>query len=110
MATKLSLQFDPNQEYQHDAMSSVVNLFDGLPTYRAEFALGGDIVPNLPPFQSLSDSWLLDNLRGVQSHNGLPEAMMLEHEDGLVMEGAGDESWRYPSFTIEMETGTGKTY
>jgi len=110
MATKLSLRFDPNQDYQRDAVSSVVELFDGLPAFRADFALGGDIVPNLPPFQSLSESWLLDNLRTVQSNNGLDEAMLLECDDGLVMEGAGDESWRYPNFTIEMETGTGKTY
>lgn len=110
MAPKLSLQFDPNQGYQRDAVSSVVDLFDGLPTYRSEFALGGDVVPNLPPFQSLSESWLLDNLRMVQSRNGLAESLMLENDDGLVMEGAGDESWRYPNFTIEMETGTGKTY
>jgi type III restriction enzyme len=110
MATRLSLRFDPNQDYQRDAVSSVVDLFDGLPSFQTDFALGGDIVPNLPPFQALSEAWLLDNLRVVQANNGLPEAMMLDCDDGLVMEGAGDESWRYPNFTIEMETGTGKTY
>jgi type III restriction enzyme len=110
MATSLQLQFDPNQDYQRDAVSSVVELFDGLPSFRSEFALGGDIVPNLPPFQSLSEAWLLDNLRAVQDRNELPEALILECDDGMVMEGAGDESWRYPNFTIEMETGTGKTY
>ncbi|MEN4099938.1 MAG: DEAD/DEAH box helicase family protein, partial [Anaerolineaceae bacterium] len=35
---------------------------------------------------------------------------MLETDEGMVLEGTGFESWRYPSFTIEMETGTGKTY
>ncbi|GIV76583.1 MAG: hypothetical protein KatS3mg050_0977 [Litorilinea sp.] len=34
----------------------------------------------------------------------------LEVDEGMVLEGAGYESWRYPSFTVEMETGTGKTY
>jgi len=34
----------------------------------------------------------------------------LEVDEGMVLEGVGDESWRYPNFTIEMETGTGKTY
>jgi|688.fasta_scaffold94544_1 type III restriction enzyme len=28
----------------------------------------------------------------------------------MVLEGAGSEIWRSPSFTVEMETGTGKTY
>ena len=34
----------------------------------------------------------------------------LEIEEAMVVEGAGHESWDYPSFTVEMETGTGKTY
>lgn len=110
MATRLSLRFDPNQDYQRDAVSSVVDLFDGLPSVKADFSLGGDIVPNLPPFQALSEAWLLDNLRVVQERNSIDEAIVLDCDDGLVMEGAGDESWRYPNFTIEMETGTGKTY
>jgi type III restriction enzyme len=111
VATKLSLRFDPNQDYQRDAVSSVADLFDGLSRHEVQDnVLQQEIVANLPPFQALSESWLLDNLREVQKNNGLPEAMVLECDDGLVMEGAGDESWRYPNFTIEMETGTGKTY
>ena len=34
----------------------------------------------------------------------------LDIDEGLILEGIGFDSWRYPSFTIEMETGTGKTY
>ena len=28
----------------------------------------------------------------------------------MELEGVSSNSWRYPSFTVEMETGTGKTY
>lgn len=108
----LKLQFDPNQPYQHDAVESVARLFEGLPRQGADFKLGDEIVPNLPPFESLSESWLYDNLRAIQQDNNLATdlAGMLSVDDGMVLEGVGDESWRHPSFTIEMETGTGKTY
>ncbi|MBD1866106.1 DEAD/DEAH box helicase family protein, partial [Cyanobacteria bacterium FACHB-471] len=39
-----------------------------------------------------------------------PQLDPLWCDDGLVLEGAGNDFWRSPSFTIEMETGTGKTY
>lgn len=108
----LKLQFDPNQSYQHDAVESVARLFEGLPRQGADFKLGDEIVPNLLPFESLSESWLYDNLREIQQTNKLATdlAGMLSVDDGMVLEGVGNESWRHPSFTIEMETGTGKTY
>lgn len=108
----LKLQFDPNQPYQHDAVESVARLFDGLPRQNADFKLGDEIVPNLPPFESLNESWLYDNLRQIQQDATIATdlAGMLEVDDGMVTEGVGNESWRHPSFTIEMETGTGKTY
>ncbi len=108
----LKLQFDPNQLYQHDAVEAVARLFEGLPRQTADFKLGDEILPNLPPFESLSESWLYDNLRQIQQDSNIATdlAGMLEVDDGMVIEGVGNESWRHPSFTIEMETGTGKTY
>ncbi|RJP54465.1 MAG: DEAD/DEAH box helicase [Anaerolineaceae bacterium] len=108
----LKLQFDPNQLYQHDAVENVARLFEGLPRQIAEFTLGDEIIPNLPPFESLSESWLYDNLRQIQQDGEIATdlAGMLDVDDGMVIEGVGNESWRHPSFTIEMETGTGKTY
>ncbi len=34
----------------------------------------------------------------------------LEVDEGMMLEGISYDSWRSPSFTVEMETGTGKTY
>lgn len=110
MVPRLHFKFDPNQDYQQAAIQSVVDLFDDLPRYLAEFSLGGDVKPNLPPDLSLSESLLFDNLIKVQSRNNLPLNTTLDLDDDLVLEGAGNESWRHPSFTVEMETGTGKTY
>ena len=112
----LHLQFDPNQEYQQQAVDSVVRLFDGLPRGETAFSLGGEIVPNLAPGDTLDESWLYENLCAVQqdtvlqNDRPLETGMQLETDQGLVLEGAGYESWRCPHFTVEMETGTGKTY
>ena len=48
-------------------------------------------------------------MRGVQSYRGLIEALTLDDDDGLVMEGISDASWRYPNGAITMETLTRKT-
>ena len=113
MPKTLQLKFDPNQDYQLEAIRSVTDLLDGLPRYSSEFALGDEAVPNLPPYETLEEPWLYDNLCAVQERNGIRLDTLfgrLEVDEGLVLEGAGNESWRYPSFTVEMETGTGKTY
>lgn len=108
----LKLQFDPNQPYQLDAVESVVHLFEGLPRGGADFKLGEEIMPNLPKHELLSETWLYDNLRKIQQDHNLATDLggMLSMDDGMVLEGVGNGSWRHPSFTIEMETGTGKTY
>lgn len=110
MLKKLKLQFDPNQEYQLSAINSVVDLFDGLSFSRKNFITLDEITPNILPDEILFDSALLDNLRVVQRRNNIPENTDLASDDGMVLEEAGNESWCFPSFTVEMETGTGKTY
>jgi type III restriction enzyme len=111
MAKKLKLKFDANQPHQIAAIDSVIKLFEGLPT-RTNLALssGSATVPNLPPDETIYENFLLENLQSIQRDNKLPESPRLEVDDGLVLEGTGYESWRSPSFTVEMETGTGKTY
>ncbi len=54
----LKLKLDQNQQFQLDAISSVVELFDGLPHYATEFTLGAEIVANLPEYETLPESWL----------------------------------------------------
>jgi type III restriction enzyme len=108
----LKLQFDPNQQYQLDAIESIARLFEGLPRQEHAGLLQAEIVPNLPPYTTLAEEWLYDNLREIQQSAGIETPLIgsLAVDDGMVLEGVGYESWRYPSFTVEMETGTGKTY
>ena len=113
--TKLKLKFDPNQQHQIIAVDSVINLFKGLVPYQTSFQLGDETIPNLPPSNALDKEWLLGNLQEVQKENikycrSLEQSLTLEMESGLVLQGTGNDSVDFPSFTIEMETGTGKTY
>ncbi len=107
---QLKFKFDPNQPHQIKAIDSVVGLFDGLPKGDTSFKLGDDVVPNLPPHEALEEGWLASNLNAVRNKNELPDLMTMDFDDGLGLPELGVNPWRYPSFTIEMETATGKTY
>ncbi len=107
---KIRFKFDANQEHQLVAVTSVLRLFDKLPQGHSEFKLGDEVIPNLMGDETFDEDLLLANLQEVQHFNGLPRNARLDVDDGLPTEGAGEQSWRYPVFTIEMETGTGKTY
>jgi type III restriction enzyme len=112
MARNLNFKFDPNQAYQLAAINSVIQLFDGLPTGDRlnNLSLSDEIIPNLPPEETIYEDLLFENLLAIQARNKIPQSQKLDVDDGLLLEGAGSDSWRSPSFTIEMETGTGKTY
>ena len=96
----MEIQFDPHQPYQKDAIDSIVNLFEGQPPEEAidRFNLieGGalSLIQGVANQLIISDSLVLDNLKAVQEKNEIPVSDRLE---GL-------------NFTVEMETGTGKTY
>lgn len=106
--TNLKIKFEANQEHQKIAIDSVVNLFEGLSKYETNFQLGDEIKANLHPYETIEEDFILDNLINVQKQNSLSTSLKLDIEEGQLL--IGTNSWRYPQFTIEMETGTGKTY
>ncbi len=103
----MKLHFVDNLDYQLDAIASVVDLFKGQEISRSEFTV--TYRPESGPQATLGlvesdlgvgnrlqliDDELLDNLRDVQLGNGLAQTKEMDTGD----------------FTVEMETGTGKTY
>lgn len=114
MATKLQFKFDPNQDYQLEAIRAVTDLFEGLTRHVAGSALGYEVIPNLPDSVDLSERLLKTNLDKVQTRYSVPVEQglfaSLKWDEGMVLEGVGNETHRCPHFTVEMETGTGKTY
>jgi type III restriction enzyme len=102
----MKLHFEPNLDYQHTAIESVCDLFHGQEICRTEFTVTRDAnaaQQTLSFAQSdlgignrlqLLDDDVLANLSGIQIRNGLRPSSSLTSGD----------------FTVEMETGTGKTY
>lgn len=106
--SKLKIHFESDQPHQLRAIESAVNLFKGYTKRKTAFQLGDDTIANLDKYEMLDEEWLFDNLLAVQRDNGLVEDMYLNFDDGFEI--LGIDSWRYPYYTCEMETGTGKTY
>jgi len=101
----VKLHFEPNLDYQLQAIDAVCGLFHGQETCATEFtvtrgAVGGAYLPGMDSDRgagnrlTLLDDDLQQNLAEVQMKSELAPSEKLVSRD----------------FTVEMETGTGKTY
>ncbi len=110
----MKLQFDANQEYQIDAVQAVVRLFEGQPTgSQMGLALADDGLSSLALSEAgianrrvIDDLQWLNNLHAVQDEHQIERSTELEP----LKLSNGSQTGRFPNFTVEMETGTGKTY
>lgn len=96
----MKLSFESNLHYQQEAVSSITGLFEGQPignglmqtelseldTYAHIYSYGNRLV--------ISENQILENLHSIQKKNEINVSSQLE---GM-------------HFSVEMETGTGKTY
>ncbi len=96
----MKFHFDPNQQYQLEAVNSIIRVFEGQPMEHGDFSftidekdllLQADGVGNC---LKLSEEQILENVKSVQAMNELPVTASLDEMN----------------FSVEMETGTGKTY
>ena len=104
----MKFQFDPNLDFQREAINAAVDLFDGQEICRTNFTVAplkawetGTLFAGLDQNDlgignrlRLLDEDIHKNVKAVQLRNGL----------------APSESFDSMDFTVEMETGTGKTY
>lgn len=113
----VEIRFDPNQQYQREAIDAVVELFSGqegleqglgMPSLAEDGALFEEVV--FGNSLKLSPETVWRNLRRVQDRPVLLE-------DGSEVPAVGEPLRRdiadgeFPHhFNVEMETGTGKTY
>ena len=96
------------QQYQTDAVNSIVDIFDGCQRKESIFTVSlsqmldiiegkgvsYDLGYSNEKILTLSEGQMLDNVRKIQEQNGIKKATDLLNKN----------------FTVEMETGTGKTY
>lgn len=95
-----------------DAINSVVDLFEGEPKHESAtlFSLNFSNTPAISNRFTLQDMMLLLNLQAVQRNNSIPEDGKLEYISGKAPTAEGEIPVNFPNFSVEMETGTGKTY
>ncbi|RXV61202.1 DEAD/DEAH box helicase [Roseovarius sp. A46] len=107
----MKFKFDSDQEYQVDAVESVVGLFDGQAFVRNQLTVPtGATFQVVPNRLDLTPDQLLANLQKVQDDRGLDQDDKLETLTAKVDTLRGEEDITFPNFSVEMETGTGKTY
>jgi len=107
----LEFRFDAKQEFQTRAVESVARILDG--QGRVESAIR--YAPRTgflgsPNQLTLSDDDVLRNIQLVQQSNGLPISSDLAFIEEEIDTADGKKRARFPNFSVEMETGTGKTY
>jgi len=107
----MKLKFDSTQEYQIQAVNSFIDLFDGQPLnqgdYTIEINAKADVGQQLSTIQTelgignhlaIDEDTILKNLHNIQERNDLDPISEQEFKN------YGN------NFSVEMETGTGKTY
>jgi len=97
----MKLHFDPNQIYQLDAIKSITDIFEGQSLNKGDFEFSMSSANTLIDNEfgvanriTLSEKQILKNLQEIQKRNDITPSQAL---DGM-------------HFSVEMETGTGKTY
>ncbi len=119
----MKLQFDPNQPFQLAAVAAVTDLFDGQPEGAPEYAVirmggFGELFAGQERTELgvgnrllLDEDRLRENLRRVQEQNDIEVAdPAAAPEAWELFDVPAGRSRPCPHFSVEMETGTGKTY
>ncbi len=107
----MEFQFDAKQAYQLEAIEATCALFEGQPRIEIDLSFGlgtgfGAVVNRL----DLDESSLLANLRIVQQEHGIEPSGQLAQIQDSILTAEGSKNVQFPNFSLEMETGTGKTY
>lgn len=105
----MKLQFNPNLDYQLEAIEAITDIFEGNPICQSNFTVSytydktgtaGSLITNLGVGNKLDANFdeedVLKNVREIQIKYGLEQSSNIKKNDY--------------HFTIEMETATGKTY
>jgi type III restriction enzyme len=115
----MKLQFSATQDYQLQAVKSVVNIFEGQPLAQSNFEISLGGTPLMMEGSSiaftekgignklvLSEEQILQNIQAIQAEN------TIKVSENLVPSLSDNKKTTFVplNFTIEMETGTGKTY
>ena len=108
----MKLRFDSDLEHQKEAVAAAVNVFEGQNIQQDDCSpikqnWSGELSSGLQHSElgvantlRIEDNRILENVRKIQEQNEVSQS-------AKYLEGG---NYNFPNFTIEMETGTGKTY
>ncbi len=97
----MRFQFDLGLFFQQEAINAVTDVFEGLADIPQAIGLSGSFLSVVANARTLPDEVLLENIQKVQERNDILKAKSLYGKEPV---------YDFPNFSIEMETGTGKTY
>jgi type III restriction enzyme len=110
----MKLQFDSSQDYQIEAINSIINIFEGQPLakgdYEMSFAKEGASISftenGVGNNLVLTEKQILKNIQTIQYEKAI------KLSENLTPSVSDDKKTEFCplNFTVEMETGTGKTY
>ena len=108
MAKNMTLKFESHLEYQDDAVNSICDIFEGEEIFQSNFSITPIKGEESALFQratigignsiKMIEEDMLANMQRIQLRNGVPQST----SESFKKEGM--------NFSVEMETGTGKTY
>lgn len=106
----MKLKFDSSQPYQLSAISGIVDLFDGQSLSQGDFSI------ELTAFDSFGQKSLLQTELGIGNNLLLNNESILKNlqrvQELYELDNSSEEDFKTNglNFSVEMETGTGKTY
>lgn len=119
----MKLQFEANQQFQLEAIAAITDLFEGQPQGQPEYSVislgpaGGLFEGQESTELGVGNRLLLpadqlrENVRTVQARNGVEiDEPSTDLEAWRLFDGPANHARKCPHFSVEMETGTGKTY
>ena len=104
----MKLHFDSNQEYQIEAISAVTDIFEGQPLSGGDFEFSltgtGSLLSEngVGNCLKLTEEQIWENVKRIQQRHEVKHTPNPSQEGSIGLQGM--------NFSVEMETGTGKTY